>query len=156
LRENKTIKCSRELSRTCGLIHRFQQDYEKNHGRAPTLEELCHDLQLSRETVLLALGAAHSQNVASLDEPLSEDEEVSLGDTICDTQKGPSIEDHLDLSASLASLPLPEQQLIRLRYYQNKTQTQTAKLLGLTQVQVCRMEKRILKSLRQKILYQSG
>lgn len=150
LRENKALKCSRELSRTCTAIHHFQQDYEEKNGRAPSIEELCQSLHLSRENALLALCA--SQHPASLDEPISQDEELSLVDTIADTTLGPAIEDHLDLTASIHTLAAIDQNIIQLRYYQNKTQTQTAKLLGLSQVQVCRMEKRILKALRQKII----
>ncbi len=58
---------------------------------------------------------------------------------------------HLVVKQLLGSLPEMEQRIIVLRYYQDKTQTEVARLLGISQVQVSRLEKRILLSLRQKM-----
>ena len=62
-----------------------------------------------------------------------------------------SMLNHLVVKQLLGSLPEMEQRIIVLRYYQDKTQTEVARLLGISQVQVSRLEKRILLSLRQKM-----
>ena len=106
--------------------------------------------QLDRETLLLALNT--SAPVSSLEMPLTGEEEgFCLADTLAASPPSTSLEDRLDLSDSIQSLPESERRLIELRYYKNLTQTETARRLGLSQVQVCRMEKRILLTLRQKI-----
>ena len=81
----------------------------------------------------------------------SEEEGFCLADTLAASPPSTPLEDRLDLSDSIRALPDSERRLIDLRYYKNLTQTETAKRLGLSQVQVCRMEKRILLALRQKI-----
>lgn len=150
LRENRPVKCSREFGRLCGIVRRYQQEAENKNGRAPTLEELCRALSLDRETLLLALNT--SAPVSSLETPLSGEEEgFCLADTLAASPPTTPLEDRLDLSDSIRALPESERRLIELRYYKNLTQTETAKRLGLSQIQVCRMEKRILLTLRQKI-----
>ena len=67
-------------------------------------------------------------------------------------EEGPSRETRLDLYESLSALPEQERRLIKLRYFQGLTQSQTASELGMTQVQVCRLEKKILKTMRHQIL----
>lgn len=149
LRENRPVKCSREIGSLSASIRRFQQEFESQNARPPSLQEVCQSLHLTPENALLALNAAAP--VSSLEEPLDSDEELCLGDTISQPQTGPHIEEKLDLALGIASLTEDERRLIQLRYYKNHTQQQTADCLGMTQVQVCRLEKRILKTLRERI-----
>ena len=149
LREDRQIHCSRETGRLCGTIHRYQQTFEAEHGRPPSIQELAMALKVSTEKILLALSL--TTPVSSIDAPLPGDEEHSLKDTIPQPETGPSTETRLDLATSLSSLPVEEQRLIHLRYYQGLTQTQTAAILHKNQVQVSRLEKKILRALRRKI-----
>lgn len=149
LREDRQVHCSRETGRLCGAIHRYQQAFETEHGRPPSIQELSLALKVSAEKILLALSLAAP--VSSIDAPLPGDEEHCLKDTIPQPESGPSAETCLDLAASLSSLPADEQRLIRLRYYQGLTQAQTAAILHKSQVQISRLEKKILQVLRRKI-----
>ena len=150
LREDRSLHCSRETGRLCGDIRRFQQDFTAEHGREPSVHDLSKGLQVPPERILLALSLIHP--VSSIDAPLPGDEESSLGDMIPQPEEGPSRETRLDLYESLSALPEKERRLIKLRYFQGLTQSQTASKLGMTQVQVCRLEKKILKTLRHQIL----
>lgn len=149
LREDRQVHCSREIGRLCSAIHRYQQSFEAERGRPPSIQELALALQVSAEKILLALSL--TSPLSSIDAPLPGDEERSLKDTIPQPETGPSTETRLDLAAGLSSLPAEEQRLIQLRYFQGLTQTQTAAVLHKSQVQVSRLEKKILQALRRKI-----
>ena len=83
----------------------------------------------------------------------SDGNEIYMVDQLADEGRDEqeSMLNHLVVKQLLGSLPEMEQRIIVLRYYQDKTQTEVARLLGISQVQVSRLEKRILLSLRQKM-----
>jgi RNA polymerase sporulation-specific sigma factor len=106
------------------------------------VQELAQTLDTSPEQVSEALCAARpvlSLSVEGEDRRPFEIPVESKEEEICD---------HQALHQSLARLPQPDQELIRLRYFENKTQTLTAKALGMTQVQVSRRERVLLQQLR--------
>ena len=121
-------------------VVREREKFAKETGREPTVGELSQRLGVEEEAVVEALGA--SAPVVSLisDEDSSEiDLPVSSPELLSDL---------ISLKQMLGQLEERDRKLIQLRYFQNKTQVQTAKELDMTQVQVSRREKKILLWLR--------
>lgn len=154
LRDDGLIKVSRTLKEQSARIQKARQEWEACHGCSPTLAELAHHVGLSVSEISAAL--ASCEDAISLDAPLpsgSAGKELTLQDSLPDN--GPGEEERVDrlaLREALTRLPETQAALIRLRYFQNLTQTQAGERLGLTQVQVSRLEKKILKWLRQEML----
>ncbi len=120
--------------------------------REPTIQELSHHTGFTVETVLLSLDALKPQ-ISFEDVAFEQDGQVVLiKDTIKDTSEDQSkIDEYLSLKMEITALTKKEKDLIYLRYYKDFTQTHTAKILSMTQVQVSRLEKKILQRLKQNL-----
>lgn len=147
LRDNCLIRVSRSIRENALRIHRFREVFERDHARDPTLEEVAEALGLSREDALLALDSL--MPTRSLSEPVGGDGSgLTLGDTVGEDPTA-SIDDNIALSQMLSGLSETERIVLTRRYLSSHTQSHIAKDLGMTQVQVSRMEGRILKRLRE-------
>lgn len=148
-REDHLLHINRPIRENARRIQFLREEWIQTHGREPTMRELAAQSGLSREEILLAVGCA--KPVDSLNRPVSEGREwtADLGDQIpdsCSTEK--QAVDRLAVRQLLDSLPQEERRLLELRYLENHTQADTARILGTTQVTVSRREKRILEKLR--------
>lgn len=114
------------------------------------MEEIAREATLTVEEVVLAMEA--NVQVESIYKSVYQNDgnEIFMVDQLADDKRDEqeNVLNHLVVSQLLGELPQKEQTLIRLRYYQDKTQTEVAKVLGISQVQVSRMEKKILLSMR--------
>lgn len=143
-RDGGTVKVSRTIKELSLKTVREKERFSIKHGREPTVSELAEILQVEENDVVQAIGAAtpplsltYDDDSGQIDIPVSSPEE--------------QISDALSLQQVIGQLPENDQQLITLRYFQGKTQTQTAEVLGMTQVQVSRREKKILLQLRAQL-----
>ncbi len=145
-RDGNTIKVSRGLQELAMRAARCTGEFSAAHGRAPLLSELAALLQVNEEETALALGAL--QPTISL----TETDDDSGQRHIPVEAPEEDIADRLSLQQAMAALPENDRKLIAARYFARKTQTQTARELGMTQVQVSRREKKILQTLRAFLL----
>ncbi|HIS49359.1 MAG TPA: sigma-70 family RNA polymerase sigma factor [Candidatus Gallacutalibacter pullistercoris] len=146
-RENSTVKIARSLRELSLRARRESEAFSAREGRAPTVNELAGILQVEPEEAALALEAG----MPALSLTSGEDEEESQTDVPTDAPEE-AISERLALEQALKSLEEKDQQLIQSRYFGHKTQTETARQLGMTQVQVSRREKKILQFLRTALL----
>lgn len=152
LRDDGILKVSRSLKENCGRIYQAKEKLEKELGREPGLDEIAAEVELSLEEVILALES--TAEVESLHKTIYQGDgnDISLMDRLSEKENGQEQAlDRIFLDEMLQSLDARERQLIGMRYFQNRTQTEIAAELGVSQVQVSRMEKRILKKLKEKI-----
>ena len=152
LRDDGILKVSRSLKENCGRIYQAKEKLEKELGREPGLDEIAAEVELSLEEVILALES--TAEVESLHKTIYQGDgnDISLMDRLREKENGQEQAlDRIFLDEMLQSLDARERQLIGMRYFQNRTQTEIAAELGVSQVQVSRMEKRILKKLKEKI-----
>lgn len=152
LRDDGMIKVSRSLKETAGKACMMREVLEKRYGREPTLEEISEEIGAAREDIVLAMESA--AEVESLHKTIYQGDgnAIFLMDKL-EEQKNPNEEllNHMLLNRLLEELLQEERTLIELRYFEEKTQMEVAKALGISQVQVSRYEKKILKKLRAKI-----
>ena len=144
-RDGGAVKVSRSLKEHAMQIQQLQEQFQQKHGRAATLTELAERSGLSEEIIAESLCAAQpplSLTTAAEEAPL--EIPVPAPDT--------ELENLFALRQVLQILPQADQKLLQYRYFQNLTQTETAKRLGISQVQVSRKEKKILSRLRQELL----
>jgi len=150
------VKVSRTLKENGIRIKRAAEMLAIRLGRDATLEELSAATELAREDIVIALEA--SSEVESLHKTVFQKEgsEILLMDKI-PSKKNESehIVNQILLEQLLGELGEKERKLIELRYFEDKTQTQTAKLLDMSQVQVSRLEKKIIGSMRKHFVCRS-
>lgn len=157
LRDDGMVKVSRSLKDANYKLHLAKTAFLAENAREPTLHELCERAQIPYEDAVMAVGAA--TEVESLSRTVYEGDgkEIVLLDKVAarspdgqweDTEKNRLL-DKMLLKQLMEELPEKERTLIRMRYYEDRTQTQIAKVLGISQVQVSRLEKRILIRMRE-------
>lgn len=144
-REGGTVKVSRGLKELSMKAVHLSEQIETETGKAPSVSILAEKLGVPEEKCAEALNAA-AQPVS-----LTGDDENNETDIPVDAPEE-KITDHLALQQILKALPEEDQRLIYYRYFKNQTQTETAKRLGTTQVQISRREKKLLLRLRGLLL----
>lgn len=145
-RDGGAIKVSRGTKELSLRLARLRERFMLQNGSEPTVSQLAALAQASEESVIEAL------NVSAA--PLSLTEENEDGTRQIDIPTEPpdeEIAERLSLRKVLSELEERDRKLIYLRYFKNLTQTQTAKVLGMTQVQVSRREKKILSGMKEKL-----
>lgn len=145
-RDGGTVKVSRTLKELSIRTAREREKFALKEGREPTIKELAEQLGVSEEDIteavcaaapVISLTADEDNGGGQADVPVASPEE--------------QIAERLSVIQAVSSLEERDRAIVRLRYYENKTQTQTAAALGMTQVQVSRREKKILGLLRQEL-----
>ncbi len=148
LRDDGPVKLSRSLKERSLLLRSVRERMEQELGREPRLSELCAETGLDPEEIAMTDLAAGE--VASLDQSLGSDG-LTLRDLVSDPEQETRFLDSLTLREAVAALPEKQRAVIALRYWRGCTQTAAAKLLGVSQVQVSRLERKALDSLRESL-----
>lgn len=142
-REVSSLHVARSVRDTFRRIVLCQEELEARLQRNVSLQEVASELGLSQEEVLFAYESHCSQ--ASLDAPMNEEEDLCLMDTLSDTSQ----EDlKRDLRLALGQLDKRERLVIQLRYFEGFTQEEVAQRLFVSQVQISRIEKKVLEKLK--------
>jgi RNA polymerase sporulation-specific sigma factor len=152
LRDDGMVKVSRALKENGYKIRQATQVIYHEMGREATLEELAAATELSTEDIVMAMDA--TLEVESIYKTVYQGDgnQISLIDKLVEKRDDHEVLlNHLLLEQLLKTLNEKEKMLIILRYYQDKTQMQVSKELGISQVQVSRMEKKILRNLRDNL-----
>ena len=147
LRDDGMVKVSRSIRELSFKIRHATDDYIKNHGRSPSVSEIAEVLDVTVDEVILASDAL--RDPASLHEQLYENEGDSL--TLMDQLRDDRSErffDHIPLRDVVSKLNKRDQTIIYMRYYLDYTQSDIAERIGISQVQVSRLEKKILAQLK--------
>ena len=147
-RDGGTVKVSRSLKELNLRINAAREHHRKLCGTEPTLSQLAEELGESVENITLAVQAA--QPIMSLT-PENRDEPDRQIDIPVESPEE-ALADKIGLAEVLGTLPEEDQRLIRLRFYANRTQSETAKILHTTQVQISRRERKLLQLMRAKLL----
>lgn len=153
LRDDGMVKVSRTLKENGMKVRYAAERLGSKLNREPTLAEVAREAELTDEEVVMAMEA--NVQVESIYKSVYQNDgnEIFLVDQLADEKQNEQelVLNHMVLSQLIGGLSQKEQKLIKLRYYQDKTQTEVAKLLGISQVQVSRLEKKILLDMRQKM-----
>ena len=150
LRDDGTIKVSRSIKYIAIQVKNFISDYTKTHLSNPTLETIAKSLNIEPNDVVLALEA--NTTPLSLNEKFNENNEsISLIDKISDSFSVDNLVNKLALRELIEELSAREKQVIIMRYYLDKTQSEIAKELGVSQVQVSRIENKVLCEMKEKL-----
>ncbi|AIG26080.1 RNA polymerase sporulation sigma factor SigF [Brevibacillus sp. 7WMA2] len=150
LRDDGTVKVSRSLKETANKVRRTRDELYKKFGRSPTISEVAETLGLSNEDVVFAQEASRAPS--SIHETVFENDgdPITLIDQIADESLSKWF-DQIALRDAISKLTEREQLIVLLRYYKDQTQSEVAERLGISQVQVSRLEKRILQTIRDQI-----
>lgn len=154
MRDDGPIKISRSIKELSVKIKEIQKEYLAKKGRDITLSEISKELNVSKEDIAMAMET--SNKIESIDSLCYENN--TSGNSINLIEKIASQKDEQELVINkltikqlIDGLENRDKEVILLRFYKEKTQSQVAKILGITQVQVSRIERKILNSMKMKL-----
>lgn len=150
LRDDGTVKVSRSLKETGNKVRKMKDELSKKLGRIPTVSEVADALQLTVEEIVMAEEASRSPS--SIHETVYENDgdPITILDQIADQSESRWF-DKLALKEAIQGLEERERLIVYLRYYKDQTQSEVAERLGISQVQVSRLEKKILLEMKDRI-----
>jgi RNA polymerase sporulation-specific sigma factor len=146
-RDGGTVKVSRSIKELGLRVNAARDSHIKQYGAEPTVSQLAEALGESPDAVALAIRAALPTMSLT---PESEDDEHQMDIPVDSPEE--ELADRISLGEVLRALPEGDRRLITLRFFAGLTQSDTAKLLGTTQVQISRRERKILQSMRAQLL----
>ena len=155
IRDDGPIKISRSIKELNVKIIELQKEYFNKHGKEITLEGISKELRISKEEITMALDSTRPvdsiENAkytdSKTDKTVSILEQISTG-----RDEQTEITNKIAIKNLISELDEKEREIIMLRYYKQKTQMQVSKILGITQVQVSRIERKVLDKMRKKLI----
>ena len=148
LRDDGAVKISRGLKELSYRISKLQEQTIKEYGIALSVSEIAHSLNVEIEETVLAIEVG--KEIESLNVSRDSKDETEIN-RIAGTDWGEKMLETIILKEELSHLDIKERQIIFLRYFKDETQTEVAKKIGISQVQVSRIEKRVLQKMKNNL-----
>lgn len=154
IRDDGPIKVSRSIKELNVKILELQREFLHKYGRDISLEEISKELKISKEEIAMALDSARS--VDSIEDAKYKDNKTDKTVSILEQistgkDEETEITNRITIKNLINELNDKEKEIILLRYYKQKTQMQVSKILGITQVQVSRIERKVLDKMKKRL-----
>ena len=155
IRDDGPIKVSRSIKELNVKILELQKEYFNKYGRDITLEEISKELKISKEEITMAMDS--TRPVDSIESAKYKDNKTDKTVSILERistgkDEQTEITNRITIKKLIGELDDKEKEIIMLRYYKQKTQMQVSKILGITQVQVSRIERKVLEKMKRKLI----
>lgn len=154
IRDDGKVKVSRNIKELATKINNIKKEYLEKEGKEIKVEEIAKILKISKEDVAAAIDATSSNLVCSINETLydNNDGKICIADMIASNKNEENeITNKLSIQKLVDELDDRDKNIIILRYYKGNTQTEVSKILGISQVQISRIEKKLLSQMREKL-----
>ena len=151
MRDDGSVKVSRTMKQTAKEINLFIEEYTLKNGKQPPMSVIAEKFSMEEAEIVFVMGSSKMPLSLYGGTDYKDGKERDLMETLT---KGDEQEDWLDrmlLRGAIDSLPERERRIIVLRYFRDMTQSEVAKYIGVSQVQVSRIESRIIKEFREKL-----
>ncbi len=154
IRDDGMVKVSRSMKELSIKIKELQKEYFYKKGEEISINKIAKELKISREDIVLAMESAnYVESIEGSNYTNQKDgNKISLIETLSNNQDEEEIiTNKLAINQLIENLEERDKEIILLRFYKEKTQAQVAKILGITQVQVSRIERKVLGNMRNKL-----
>ena len=151
IRDDGIIKVSRQTKELSIKIKSIQREYLNKTGEEISISELSKILEVSKEEIAAAIESTNSVDSIYSNEKSSDDQRMLIEKISTNKDDYSTLLDNIILKEMIENLEERERKIILLRFYKEQTQSQVGKILGITQVQVSRIEKKVLEKMKSKL-----
>jgi len=152
LRDSGVMKVSRSVKTLSFKISAFVENYVANFEKSPTVEEIAEYFKVDVQDVIFAMESNKQILSLSLDVSDGDGKGMSLEEKIADETSYENVIDNMLLYKSISKLNERERKIIMLRYFRDKTQKEVASVMGVSQVQISRLENKIIEKIKGQIM----
>ncbi|MDE7086573.1 MAG: SigB/SigF/SigG family RNA polymerase sigma factor [Clostridia bacterium] len=151
MRDDGSIKVSRAIKATAKEINKFVESYSMEHGAQPTVKIISEQFRMPQSEVVFTMGSTHMPLSIYAQGDYKDEKSQYLLDRLPQEDKQDEMLDVMELRSAISTLPDRERKVIMLRYFRDMTQSEVAQMLGVSQVQVSRIENKIMQTFRNKL-----
>lgn len=151
MRDDGSIKVSRAMKQTAKEMRAFVAEYVSEHGKQPALSEVAKRFSLEESEAVFVMGSSHMPLSLYGGTDYGDGNERELVDVLPARDDQEELIDNLLLKKAIEDLPERERKIIVLRYFRDMTQNEVAERIGVSQVQVSRIESRIIREFKEKL-----
>lgn len=151
MRDDGSIKVSRAIKATAKQINLFIEEYVAEHGVQPTVKAIAAKFEMPESEVVFTMGSTRMPVSIYAQSDYKDEKSQYLLDKLPVEDGQDDMLDVLELRSAIGELPERDRKIIMLRYFRDMTQAEVANMLGVSQVQVSRIENRIMQTFREKL-----
>ena len=151
MRDDGSIKVSRAIKSLAKRINVFVEEYSLIHGSQPTIKEIAKEFDLPESEVVFTMGSSHMPVSIYSQGEYKDKKTQELLEKLPVEDRQEEIVDSLQLKSAIEELPEREKKVIILRYFRDMTQSEVALVLGVSQVQVSRIENKVIENFRKQL-----
>ena len=152
MRDDGSVKVSRAMKQTAKEMNLFIEEYTRKNGRTPSVSEIAKQFGLDETETVFVMGSSRMPVSLQSGTDFKDGKERELIETLPAKDNQEDWIDSMLLRAEIESLPERDRKIIVLRYFRDMTQSEVAEKIGVSQVQVSRIENRIIKEFREKLI----
>ncbi len=151
MRDDGSVKVSRAMKQTAKEMNLFVESFSAEHGRAPSVSEIALQFSLDEAETVFVMGSSKMPLSLYGGTEFKDGKERELIETLPTKDDQEDLLDRMLLKGAIEALPERERKIIVLRYFRDMTQSEVAERIGVSQVQVSRIESKIIKEFREKL-----
>ena len=151
LRDDGSVKVSRAMKKTARDINRYIEEYSLAHGRQPTVKELAEAFSMEEGDVVLTLGSSRMPVSIYESGDYKDEKSATLLEKLPAKDNQDEMIERMVLRQAIEKLPEREKKIVFLRFFRDMTQSEVAKAIGVSQVQISRIESRIIKQFKSEL-----
>lgn len=151
LRDDGSVKVSRALKKSAREMNRFIETYSAEHGRQPTVKELAAAFSMDEGEVVFTLGSSKMPISIYERSDYKDEKSTTLEEKLPARDNQDEMIEHMVLKQAIDRLPEREKKIVFLRYFRDMTQSEVAKAIGVSQVQISRIESRIMAQFKKEL-----
>ena len=151
MRDDGSIKVSRAIKAAAKQINAFVEEYAAANGAQPSVKTIAEHFEMPPSEVVFTMGSSHMPVSIYAQSDYKDEKSQYLLDRLPVDDKQEDMIDVIELRTAISTLPEREKKVIMLRYFRDMTQAEVARMLGVSQVQVSRIENRIMEGFRKKL-----
>lgn len=151
MRDDGSIKVSRAIKGTAKQINKFIEEYSSEHGAQPSVKMIAEEFKMPESEVVFTMGSSHKPLSIYNQSDYKDEKGQELLEKLPVEDRQEEIIDNLQLKTAIEGLSERDRKVIILRYFRDMTQSEVANLLGVSQVQISRIENRIMETFRKDL-----
>ena len=151
MRDDGSVKVSRAMKSAAKSMNKFVEEYSSEHGAPPSVKEIAQKFGMEESEAVFVLGSSRMP-VSIYEQSEYKDEKAqSLADRLPSVDDQDEMIEHMQLKAAIDSLPEREKKIIMLRYFRDMTQSEVAEIVGVSQVQISRIESKVMADMKRML-----
>ena len=151
MRDDGSVKVSRAMKATAKQMNSYIEEERARRGEVPTMREIAEHFHMEESEAVFVLGSSRMPLSIYEQGEYKDEKSRELLDTIAAVDNQEELIDHLQLKTALAELPERERKIIVLRYFRDMTQSEVAEVIGVSQVQISRIESRVFSEMKKML-----